>query len=139
MNEIKNNFAKGFAVIHTTMDVVEERSIESEDEELECLEFADKLEGGMQMYSDSGRFSMGYSLVGSTLRHDDSFYDNNFIDISTINEEMLSKRVVKYFQKYWWLVYPEGKFKLVWDYLIGLIIVGLVHSDLRCVRAACQV
>jgi predicted transcriptional regulator len=124
MEEIRKNFAEVFARQGATLTAIEERSTESDDEELECREFEDFYENGLNMYEETSKHSLKYSTSAGTLLTADSFLENNFIDISTMDGELMTSKVMRYFKRNWWLIYPEGQFKSIWDYLMGMLIVG---------------
>ena len=139
MEEIRKNFAEVFARQGATLTAIEERSTESDDEELECREFEDFYENGLNMYEETSKHSLKYSTSGGTLLTADSFLENNFIDISTMDGDdfIISRRVIKYFEKNWWLIYPEGRFRRLWDYIICIVVVLAGDSDVRGVRHTC--
>jgi hypothetical protein len=135
MEEIRKNFAEAFAKQGATLAAIEERSTESDDEELECREFEDFYENGLNMYEETSKHSLRYSNSNTSLLHEDSFFNSNFIDISTLNDDLMkSQRVVKYFEKNWWLIYPEGSFKRVWDYVICIVVVVCRDEVVRRIR-----
>ena len=139
MEEIRKNFAEAFAKQGATLAAIEERSTESDDEELECREFEDFYENGLNMYEETSKHSLRYSNSSGSFFSADSFMDNNFIDISTMDGEVMTGKVMRYFKKNWWLIYPEGRVKSVWDYLMGLLIVGWDYADIHRPRAAREV
>jgi hypothetical protein len=52
--------------------------------------------------------------------------------------ELMTGKVIRYFKRNWWLIYPEGKFKAWWDYLICIVVVVDLDSDVCHVCHTCQ-
>ena len=140
INEIKKNLAEANVKKRheSEFGVIEERSIETDEEELECREFQDSNENIQQMYIEVEEMKSPVLQKSSTsYKATKSFLDSDFIDISTIKEEVVSNRVLVYFKKRWWLVFPDGKFKIIWDQIVGVFIVGRFYSDIRGPCAPC--
>lgn len=127
--ELKKHLFEEDRIKNEGLEAIQERSLETSDQELECNEFEDNpVLDALSYMPQQSNPSRGVSLSRSeTTSQSLGEDDKAFIDLQALSEEaMQGRRARAYFRKKWWLINPEAPPKRYWDHFVAVLITYVV-------------